>query len=129
MGILPMEWSEHKGKGGVGPLILKKEIVLNVVSDLSDTHMWIIGLKSVSQNQTLSNANLSFTTCDTEQNAQINVSGMSLFPFDGGTGHQLCIKFHFSAYASLWKSISLKNHLISHQLTASHISCISLFQL
>lgn len=68
-----MEWSEHKGKGGVGPLILKKEIVLNVVFDLSDTHMWIIGLKSVSQNQTLSNANLSFTTCDTEQNAQINM--------------------------------------------------------
>lgn len=58
-----VKWTQRER--GVGPLILKKEIVLNVVSDLSDTHMWIIGLKSVSQNQTLSNANLSFTTCDT----------------------------------------------------------------
>lgn len=32
---------------------------------------------------------------------------MSLFPFDGGTGHQLCIKFHFLLMLRFWKSITV----------------------
>lgn len=55
------------------------------------------------------------------------VSGMSLFPFDGGTGHQLCIKFHFSACASLWKNITVWKITLFRTSWQHHIYPVSAY--